>query len=272
MGTVNHLALSPRDFCVSPKMERWSGRVALVTGASVGIGAAICEMLVKHGLKVVGCAKRVHKIQELSEKLSGPGTLTGIKCDLTETEEINAMFEEIKRVHGGVDICINNAGYSGGSSLLNVSVEEMRGMLDVNVVALTYLTQLSINNMKERNVEEGHVININSMSGHRIPPGSSKTRYYSATKAAVNFLTEGFRQEVRDAKLPIRIGQLCPGVVVTEFLQTMTGCSAEEAGAHYEKTPALTAEDMANAVQYMIESPKHMQIHDIMVRPTDQTF
>jgi len=253
-------------------MERWSGKVALVTGASVGIGAAICEILVKHGVKVVGTARRVNKIKELSEKLSGPGTLTGIKCDLTKTEDIESMFEQVKSVHGGVDICINNAGYSGGTPLLSVSVEEMRGMLDVNVVALTYLTQLSVNNMRDRNVEEGHVININSMSGHRIPPGIPKTRYYSATKAAVNLLTEGFRQEIRDAKLPIRIGQLCPGLVVTEFWQAMTGCTATEAAALYDNKPTLTAEDMADAVQYMLQTPKHMQIHDIMVRPTEQIY
>merc|ERR1712121_307586 len=100
---------------VSSVMDRWVGKVALVTGASVGIGAAICEMLVKHGVKVVGCAKRVHLIDELSQRLSGPGSLTGIKCDLTKTEEIDAMFDKIKSMQGKMDICINNAGYSGGT-------------------------------------------------------------------------------------------------------------------------------------------------------------
>jgi NADP-dependent 3-hydroxy acid dehydrogenase YdfG len=114
---------------------------------------------------------------------------------------------------------------------------------------------------------------INSFSGHRVPNGfGGKTHFYSATKFAVTALLEGWRQELRDhvTKNNIRIGQLCPGVVVTEFSQTMNGGDKASADALYSTMECLEAEDMADCVKYILQAPIRMQIHDILVRPTQQ--
>ncbi|CAL4087107.1 unnamed protein product, partial [Meganyctiphanes norvegica] len=101
-------------------MNRWTGRVALVTGASVGIGAAICRTLVAQGMKVVGAARNVHKVQALAAELKDhhPGSLMAVKCDVSKDTDIMDLFADIKQLHGGVDACINNAGMSHTKNLL----------------------------------------------------------------------------------------------------------------------------------------------------------
>ena len=169
---------------------------------------------------------------------------------------------------GQVDICVPNAGFSTNSSLMEGNVTEWKAMLDVNVVGLTQCCQLAIKSMLKHNVDDGTIVLVNSLSGHRIPM-SSKLKFYSATKFAVNALLEGFRQELRQLKPPnnIRIAQLSPGFVKTEFAQV--------AGLQHAfdsiKSP-LVADDMAESIKHIIQAPAHVQIHDILVRPTEQRF
>ncbi|XP_053941310.1 dehydrogenase/reductase SDR family member 11 isoform X2 [Cuculus canorus] len=187
-------------------MERWTGRVALVTGASVGIGAAVARALVQHGMKVVGCARSVDKIEKLAAECQSagyPGTLIPYKCDLSNEEEILSMFSAIKTLHQGVDVCINNAGLARPEPLLSGKTEGWRTMIDVNVMAVSICTREAYQSMKERNIDDGHIININSMNGHSVVP-QSVVHFYSATKYAVTALTEGLRQELREAKTHIR--------------------------------------------------------------------
>ncbi|RXG54088.1 Dehydrogenase/reductase SDR family member 11, partial [Armadillidium vulgare] len=143
-------------------MERWVGRVALVTGASSGIGAALCESLVRSGMKVVGIARGVEQIKSLSENLKGSkGSLLPLKCDLTKEADIRNVFDTIKKELGGVDICVNNAGLTNGKGILDSTVEEMHELSNVNVIALCLCSQLAILSMRERGVDDGHVINVN---------------------------------------------------------------------------------------------------------------
>ncbi|XP_005755534.1 dehydrogenase/reductase SDR family member 11-like [Pundamilia nyererei] len=131
-------SLSSYFWCVSwlglSLMERWRGRVALVTGASVGIGAAVAVELVRLGMKVVGCARDVGKIQKLAAECQSaghPGVLVPFKCDLTKEEEILSMFATIKEQHKGVDVCINNAGLAHPEALLNGKTSGWKNMWDV---------------------------------------------------------------------------------------------------------------------------------------------
>nr|UFX77190.1 farnesol dehydrogenase [Penaeus monodon] len=249
-------------------MERWVGRVALVTGASVGIGAAICRSLVGAGMKVVGAARSVEKIQALSNELSGmPGSLTAVKCDLTKDSDIMNLFASIKQQFGGVDVCINNAGLSHNHSLLDGTTEEWREMLDVNVVALCLCTREAVASMKERKVDDGQIIHISSMSGHRVTatPG---VHFYTATKYAVTALLEGLRMELRAANSHIRVAAVSPGMVETEFAPRM---QKSEAGRQIYKTmECLQPEDIASSVVHILSAPPHVQIHDILLRPTEQ--
>ncbi|KAJ0063691.1 hypothetical protein NL108_006612 [Boleophthalmus pectinirostris] len=253
-------------------MERWRGRVALVTGASVGIGAVVVKELVRHGMKVMGCARDVEKIQKLSEECQAAGhsgLLVPYKCDLTNEEEILSMFSYIKSQHQGVDVCINNAGLALPESLLNGKTSAWKSMLDVNVIGLSVCTREAYQSMKERNVDDGHIININSMSGHRVV-SNPDIHFYSATKFAVTALTEGLRQELREAKTHIRATSISPGVVETEFTLRLYSENSEKRAAAYKQFKCIEAVDIADAVIYALSAPPHVQIGDIQMRPVEQ--
>ncbi|KAK7086550.1 Dehydrogenase/reductase SDR member 11 [Halocaridina rubra] len=250
-------------------MNRWEGRVALVTGASAGIGAAICRQLVQAGMIVIGAARGVDRVEALAQELQGqPGKLAPVKCDVTSDTDVMNLFSFIKKEYRGVDVCINNAGMSHNHSLLEGTPKEWREMLDVNVVALCLCTRETIKSMQERGVDDGHIIHVNSMSGHRVTttPG---THFYTATKHAVTGLTEGLRQELRAMKSHIRVSAISPGLVETEFAPRM---SSDEAAAKavYSSLKCLQADDIASSVVHILGAPPHMEIHDILVRPTEQ--
>lgn len=243
-----------------------------MTGASVGIGAAIAKALVRHGMKVVGCARTVEKIEKLAAECQSAGlsgSLIPYKCDLSNEEEILSMFSAIKTLHQGVDVCINNAGLAHPEPLLSGKTECWRTMMDVNVLALSICTREAYQSMKERNVDDGHIININSMSGHRVVP-SSTVHFYSATKYAVTALTEGLRQELREAKTHIRATAISPGLVETEFAFRLHSDDPEKAAATYASIKCLEADDIASSVVYALSAPPHVQIGDILMRPVEQ--
>ncbi|XP_047401252.1 dehydrogenase/reductase SDR family member 11 isoform X1 [Sciurus carolinensis] len=243
-------------------MERWRGRLALVTGASGGIGAAVARALVQQGLKVVGCARTVGNIEELAAECKSagyPGTLIPYRCDLSNEEDILSMFSAVRSQHGGVDICINNAGLARPDTLLSGSTSGWKNMFNVNVLALSICTREAYQSMKERNVDDGHIININSMSGHRVLP-NSMTHFYSATKYTVTALTEGLRQELREAQTHIRATCISPGVVETQFAFKLHDKDPEKAAATYGIMKCLKPEDVAEAVIYVLSSPPHVQV------------
>ncbi|XP_069883221.1 dehydrogenase/reductase SDR family member 11 [Dipodomys merriami] len=253
-------------------MERWRDRLALVTGASGGIGAAVARALVQQGLKVVGCARTVGNIEELAAECKSagyPGTLIPYRCDLSNEEDILSMFSAVRSQHGGVDICINNAGLARPDTLLSGSTSGWKDMFNVNVLALSICTREAYQSMKERNVDDGHIININSMCGHRVP-FQSEIHFYCATKYAVTALTEGLRQELLEAQSHIRATCISPGLVETQFAFKLHDKDPEKAAATYECIKCLRPEDVADAVIYVLSSPPHVQIGDIQMRPTEQ--
>jgi len=198
-------------------------------------------------------------------KKNYPGELVPYKCDVSKDEEVDKMFEWIKANHTGVDICVNNAGFSYNKPLLEISGKEMREMLDVNVVALTLCTSKSVNSMKERGVNDGHIFNINSMSGHRI---TGFLNFYTATKYAVTALNEGFRRElVENSK--IRVTSISPGLVETEFL-SRTFNNEQQAKDVYSTVDVLTPKDIADIVLFILSGPPNVQVHDILIRPVGQ--
>uniref|UniRef100_A0A2K6BCU9 Dehydrogenase/reductase 11 n=1 Tax=Macaca nemestrina TaxID=9545 RepID=A0A2K6BCU9_MACNE len=233
-----------------PGMERWRDRLALVTGASGGIGAAVARALVQQGLKVVGCARTIpvgfHRSLAACRL---PRDFDPYRCDLSNEEDILSMFSAIRSQH-------------------SVHLIALPG-LQVNVLALSICTREAYQSMKERNVDDGHIININSMSGHRVLP-LSVTHFYSATKYAVTALTEGLRQELREAQTHIRATCISPGVVETQFAFKLHDKDPEKAAATYEQMKCLKPEDVAEAVIYVLSTPPHIQIGDIQMRPTEQ--
>lgn len=214
------------------------------------------------------------------------------------------MFSAVRSQHSGVDICINNAGLARPDTLLAGSTSGWKDMfndpdtvlecpsrgslapspaqmgpsrrhpvalpgLQVNVLALSICTREAYQSMKERKVDDGHIININSMSGHRVLPQSA-VHFYSATKYAVTALTEGLRQELREAQTHIRATCISPESVETRFAFKLHDKDPEKAAATYEHIKCLKPEDVAEAVIYVLSAPQRVQIGDIQMRPTEQ--
>jgi NADP-dependent 3-hydroxy acid dehydrogenase YdfG len=240
--------------------------VAMVTGASSGIGRAIALKLAQEGYRLALGARRLERLEELATELQALGAEVLIQAvDLRQESDILAFFQAIRQRWGGVDVLINNAGLGHKQSLLDGDTEAWRDMLEVNVLALCICTREATRDMRQRG-GKGHVVHISSMSGHRVPGGSG---VYSATKFAVRSLTEGLRQELRQAGLNIRVSSISPGFVETEFAAQYYQ-SQEKADALYSQFPVLQPEDIANTVAYILTQPDHVQIHDVLMRPTQQ--
>jgi NADP-dependent 3-hydroxy acid dehydrogenase YdfG len=243
-------------------MERWAGRVALVTGASSGIGYATARALADADMKVAALARRTERLQTLVET---GGEILPIGCDLRDDAQITDAFAHIRSQWGGVDVLVNNAGLGHNAPLVDGETEHWREMLEVNVLALCICTREAITDMRKRG-DNGHVLHVSSMAAHRIPRGSG---VYSATKYAVRSLTEGLRQELRALGSDIRITAISPGFVETEFAEKYHR-SAAAARETYGRYRCLRDDDVAEAVVYALSQPEHVQIHDVLMRPTHQ--
>jgi NADP-dependent 3-hydroxy acid dehydrogenase YdfG len=247
-------------------MERGRCCTALVTGASSGIGREVALALLADGLRVAICARRRERLDELVAASAAPAErVLALAVDLRQEEQIQALFSAIRQRWGGVDVLVNNAGLGHAEPLVSGDTERWREMLEVNVLALCIATREAIADMRRRDAA-GHVVHISSMAAHRVPPGSA---VYSATKYAVRSLTEGLRQELRELGSPIRVSAVSPGFVETEFAEHYHK-SAEAARTTYSRYKVLEADDIARAVVYLLDQPAHVQIHDLLVRPTDQ--
>jgi NADP-dependent 3-hydroxy acid dehydrogenase YdfG len=247
-------------------MERGRCCTALVTGASSGIGREVALALLADGLRVAICARRRERLDELVAASAAPAErVLALAVDLRQEEQIQALFSAIRQRWGGVDVLVNNAGLGHREPLRSGESERWREMLEVNVLALCICTREALRDMEARGVA-GHVIHISSMAGHRVPPGSG---VYSATKFAVRSLTEGLRQELREVGSPVRVTAISPGFVETEFAARYHD-SEERAREIYSRLKVLEARDVAEAVRYVLAQPPHVQIHDLLMRPTDQ--
>ena len=246
-------------------VEELSKKVALITGASSGIGEGIAHRLAAENYRLVICARRQERLDQLTKTLQEKNSeILAIKVDLRQESEILNLFNTIRKQWGGVDILINNAGLGHKEPLMTGKTEAWREMLEVNVLALCICTREAIKDMSDRN--EGHIIHISSMSGHRVPLSSG---VYAASKYAVSALTEGLRQELREAKKNIKISSISPGFVETEFAEKYNN-NKEKAQELYSRFPVLQPKDIANAVYYVLSQPDYVQIHDILLRPTQQ--
>ncbi|ESA37225.1 short-chain dehydrogenase [Leptolyngbya sp. Heron Island J] len=242
--------------------------VAVITGASSGIGTAIATRLAADGYDLALCARRQSRLTDLADKLSqqhDAAVLTQ-SVDLRDEAQILGWFSAIATRFNRLDVLINNAGLGYQESLTSGSTDKWRETLDVNVIALCICTREAIKLMHDSSNDQGHIVHISSMSGHRVP-GSGM---YSASKFAVRALTEGLRQELRTDNSAIRISSISPGFVETEFAEKYSG-SREQAQQIYGQFPVLQPQDIANAVGYVLSQPDYVQVHDILLRPTQQS-
>lgn len=246
-------------------MTQQAGRVALVTGASSGIGEAVAYRLAKDGFRLCLLARREERLQAIAENIQGAEVLVA-RCDMRDETQILAAFAAVRERWGGVDVLVNNAGLGRDAPLTSGESEAWREMLEVNVLALCICTREAVSDMKRRG-DTGHVVHISSMASHRVPRGSG---VYSATKFAVRSLTEGLRGELRAAESNIRVTAISPGFVETEFANVYHRGDAHKAATTYGRYRCLQPEDIASAVAYVVNAPAHMQVHDMLIRPTQQ--
>ncbi|MEL7143910.1 MAG: SDR family NAD(P)-dependent oxidoreductase [Cyanobacteria bacterium J06643_4] len=240
--------------------------VAIVTGASSGIGLAIAQQLAQQGYDLALCARRKDRLDAIAQTLEKSGiTVLAQQVDLRVESQILSFFAAIQAQWGRADVLINNAGLGHKESLMTGSTEAWREMLEVNVLALCICTREAIKLM--RPADAGHIVHISSMSGHRVPAIEG---IYSATKFAVRSLTETLRRELRADGSHIRISSISPGIVETEFAEKYHQ-SSEKAEATYGQFPVLQSKDIASAVVYALAQPSHVEVNDILLRPTQQS-
>ncbi|XP_001605447.2 farnesol dehydrogenase isoform X2 [Nasonia vitripennis] len=244
-------------------MERWAGKVAVVTGASVGIGAAIVNKLLDNGLIVVGLARRVEKVKELIDDRP-EAKLHAVECDVTNEENVVTAFAWIKENLGSVDVLVNNAGVTKETTLSDGSLADWRNVLDVNVLGLCVCTREAVRSMRECD-GESVIIHISSLAGERVPavPGFN---VYPATKRAVNALAQTLRHELAGTK--IRVTTISPGLVATELMANYSAFTPEVLTA----MPALLPSDVAEAVTFVLSMPSHVSVQDIVLRPLGESW
>jgi 17beta-estradiol 17-dehydrogenase / 3beta-hydroxysteroid 3-dehydrogenase len=243
------------------------GTVALVTGASSGIGEATARALATAGAAVIVAARRAGRLEALADSLAATGArVVAQPTDVRAEQDILRLFAIARERFGGVDVLINNAGLGREAPLASAPTEAWREMLEVNVLGLCIATREAIRDMERRGVA-GHVVNVSSMAGHRVPgPGSA---VYAGTKFAVRAITEGLRQELRARGSAIRVSCVSPGYVETEFAEVYSG-SREAAARTYTRLKVLEARDVAEAIAWVLQQPPHVEVHDVLVRPTAQ--
>ncbi|XP_050306123.1 farnesol dehydrogenase-like [Anthonomus grandis grandis] len=243
-------------------LEKFAGKVAVVTGASSGIGKAIVETLVKNGVIVAGVARRVERVQEhakVLEKFSGK--LLAFKADLTKPEEILNAFKKITEELGPIYILVNNAGLLQACNIFNGDIQRWKTTFDTNVLAVAIASREAIKNMKDHNIK-GHIVNMNSVLGHQVLD-LPEFNVYPASKFAVTALTETLRLEINREKLPIKITSVSPGYVKTEFAEVGFGKELEK--KMFLQRPGLNPEDVAGAVQYVLGTPDHVNVKELTI-------
>ncbi|MCV2491498.1 SDR family NAD(P)-dependent oxidoreductase [Geodermatophilus sp. YIM 151500] len=241
------------------------GKVALVTGASSGIGEATAVALARAGAAVAVGARRKDRLDDLSARLRADGAVV-LQLDLDVTDE-QACTDAVARTRaelGGLDVLVNNAGVMLLGLIVGADTEDWRRMLHTNVLGLMYMTHAAVEGMVEQG--SGDIVNVSSVAGRQARKGAG---VYNASKWAVNAFSESLRQEVTGRG--VRVGLVEPGAVTTELTDHITQPAARSAAqTMYTSMRALTSEDIARAVLYVVTQPPHVAVNELLVRPTDQ--
>lgn len=240
-------------------------RVAIITGASSGIGYATALALSRAGARIAAGARRTDKLELLRAEIEKAGGEALVqRLDVTKKDDCDAFVDAAVKKWGGVDILVNNAGLMPLSFFKNQKVDEWDRMVDVNIKGVLYCTAAAVPHMMAK--KSGHIVNISSIAGRVVFPAGS---VYCATKHAVTAFSEGLRQELSQ-RSNIRVTCIEPGVVDTDLNNSITDASLAKFVESTKQMAALHAEDIANAILFAVESPPHMNVNEIMVRPTVQ--
>jgi NADP-dependent 3-hydroxy acid dehydrogenase YdfG len=227
--------------------------VLLITGASSGIGAATARRAAETGYRLVLAARREDRLRELAEELGGSQRAIAVRCDVSDWEDDQALAQAALDSFGRIDAVFANAGFGAQRGFLEESVEHWRSMVLTNVLGTALTIRATLPHLLER--DSGHYLITSSVAGRRVIPGS----LYSATKWAVTAIGEALRSELRQMhnNTGIRVTLIEPGMTDTEF---------------FDRRPqnALADDDLARAAIYALSQPEHVDVNEILIRPSSQ--
>jgi NADP+-dependent farnesol dehydrogenase len=263
-------------------MDKWQGKIAIVTGASAGIGAAIFRDLAHAGINVAGFARRKERLEVIIEKnKAAPGKMYAVECDITSEASVKRAFEWVQSHLGGVGILINNAGCGRFTKLLadEDNADQFKAVIDTNIFGCLLCTRHAYKSMQKHG-DYGMIININSVAGHIVPFIKDSTgNIYSGTKHAITAATEVLRQELiylKNDKIRVSVSviflyipnrlfllslvqqSVSPGRVTTEFRQAGGIPIAPDSNDDGN----LDAEDVSDAVMYLLGTKSHVNVSD----------
>lgn len=242
-------------------MQSIKGKVALITGASKGIGLATAKKFASNGVDLVLVARSEELLKGISKQIKEQFDVNvlSISADLSKTEEVEKVFETLKAHFNKLDILVNNAGRGIFNYIENGSAKEWKEVIDLNLTGLIHCTHLAVKMMILQ--RSGHIVNISSVAGRVGIPGWS---VYCATKWAVVGFSEAIRKEL--IKYNIRVTVIEPGVVATQWGENMPEEWIKSRGA----MKALKAEDVAEAIYYVVTQPEHVSVNELLIRPAEQ--
>jgi NADP-dependent 3-hydroxy acid dehydrogenase YdfG len=245
--------------------ERLDGRVALVSGASSGIGAATARALAEQGAAVALGARRTDRLEELAAEIrTSGGTALPIELDVSDIESCRQAVARTRSELGGLDILVNNAGIGTLGPVLGADPEDWRKTIEINLLGVMFLTSAAIDGLVEQG--HGHVLTISSVGGRVAHAGNA---VYGATKFGVNAFCEGLRQEVTSRG--VRITMIEPGLVATEITSTIPDEEHRRSmEQRLEESDPLQPEDIADAVTWAATRPARVSVNEVLVRPTEQ--
>ncbi len=240
-------------------------RIAMVTGATSGIGKATALRLAQEGYNVIINGRRAERLEAVAKEVESKG----VKCyfntlDVRDQPSVDQFIADLPTEWKSIDVLVNNAGLAAGKGTIQEgSLDHWERMIDTNLKGLLYVSRAVIPGMIARN--GGHIINIGSIAGKEVYPGGN---VYNASKHGVDALTRAMRIDLIEHN--IRVSQVAPGMVETEFSVVRFDGDQEKADEVYQGFDPLLAEDIADAVAYQVTRPAHVNIADILILPTAQ--
>jgi len=238
-------------------------KIALITGATSGIGRATAHEFAKHGINLVLCGRRQQRLESLEKALSRETDVHTLTFDVRDRKKVLEAIASLPKEFQNIDILINNAGNAHGLDPIETgSLDDWDAMMDINVKGLLYVSKAVIPGMTER--QSGHIINIGSSAGKEVYP---KGNVYCASKHAVLAITEGMRIDLNP--YGIKVSAINPGLVETEFSKVRFK-GGKQADSVYSGYKALQAQDIADIIYFTVSRPAHVNLADVLVFPTAQ--
>lgn len=248
-------------------LARWRGKAALVTGAASGIGRATARALAGEGLRVALADRNAEGLSAIGKELADEGAqVLQVPVDMRDEAQIKRMYQQVQNEWGGVDAVVHCAAVGWFGTVGGGNTEQWREMVDVNFVGFSISLREAVAALA--NKTDAAIINISSLSAHRILQGSGIT-YYSATKHALRAMVDGLRVELAEQGSPIKLGMISPGLVDTGMIKTSV--KVDELGLSVDdRNKFLDPASIAEVVLFMLSTPREVQIHDIQIRPIGQ--